>query len=130
MTPQTSVLETATCIFSHLEPGIILVHFKSKSVVTIEEQAVNLAAHQKFAGEKAHCIIYTADEFVNFTPEARQRAKELEHKINFLAAASISKNIAYKIVADFYIRFNKPKKPFRNFNDEKKAIEWLRSFLK
>ncbi|MBC7863472.1 MAG: hypothetical protein IAF38_10885 [Bacteroidia bacterium] len=130
MAPSITDLETATCRFSKPEPGIILVHFKSKSVITVEEQAVNFAAHLKFSGGKAHCILYTADEFVNFTPEARQRSKELEPEINFLAAAGLTKNLAYKIVADFYVRFNKPQKPFKNFSDEKKALEWLRTFLK
>lgn len=129
MTP-TGKLETSTAFFSWKEKNILHVHFKANTHITPAEQDELMAAHKKIAGAQPHCVLYTADEFVSFSPEARKRAGELEEELSYYASASVASNIAYTIIANFYIRFNKPRKPFRNFTREQDAIAWLRTFLK
>jgi hypothetical protein len=126
---KNSKLETSVCFFSWKEKGVVHVHFKANVYITPDEQDEMFAAHQKFAGDAPHCVIYTADEFVNFSPEARKRSRDLEMGLSYLASASVSSNIAYTLLANFYIRFNKPQKPFKNFMKEPEALEWLRTFL-
>ena len=45
------------------------------------------------------------------------------------ADAYVLKSLAQKIIANFYIRLNKPKIPTNFFTDEDSAIEWLTTFL-
>ncbi|MCC6600101.1 MAG: hypothetical protein IT223_05455 [Crocinitomicaceae bacterium] len=42
-----------------------------------------------------------------------------------MAEAFVVDNLANKIIADFYIRFNRPDNPTRVFSDVKKALDWL-----
>ena len=64
----------------------------------------------------------------NISPEARdyvakhKRAPELG-----LRSALLVNSIGIRLVANFFIRFNKPNIPTRVFNDESKAINWLNS---
>jgi hypothetical protein len=64
----------------------------------------------------------------NISPEAREyvakhkRAPELG-----LRSALLVNSIGIKLIANFFVRFNKPNIPTRLFNDERKAIEWLDS---
>jgi hypothetical protein len=38
-------------------------------------------------------------------------------------------SISHKLLANFYLRFNKPARPTRFFTKEKEALQWLYSFL-
>ena len=66
-----------------------------------------------------------AAENVNITKEARDNAVKIEDQSSLGASAVIVNNLAYKLIANFYMRFNKPKRPFKTFSNEKDAIEWL-----
>ena len=43
--------------------------------------------------------------------------------------AIVAHNLAYKIVANFYLKVKKPKTPFKVFSDEDSALVWLNEFL-
>ncbi len=105
-------------------------HFKPGITITPTEQDELLQGLLEFGHGITHCIIYTADEFVSFSPEARKRAEELEPATNYIASATVAHNLAYMIIANFYVRYNKPKKPFKNFSKEESALQWLRGFIK
>jgi hypothetical protein len=45
------------------------------------------------------------------------------------ADAFIIKTKAMALIANFYLRMNKPERPTRMFSDEKEAIKWLKTFL-
>ncbi len=36
-------------------------------------------------------------------------------------------NLAYKIIADFYMKFNKPKNPYKVFNKFENGVKWLQT---
>ncbi|MGZ3885614.1 MAG: DUF7793 family protein [Bacteroidia bacterium] len=46
-----------------------------------------------------------------------------------MADALITDSLAMRLIANSYIKFNRPEVPTRMFSDEKKAIEWLHTFL-
>jgi len=45
------------------------------------------------------------------------------------ADAFVVRSTALKIIANFYLSFNKPERPTRMFADEKEALAWLKTFL-
>jgi len=45
------------------------------------------------------------------------------------ADAFIVCSTAMKLIANFYLRINKPERPTRMFTSHKEAIEWLRGYL-
>ena len=44
------------------------------------------------------------------------------------ADAFMIKTTAMQLIANFYLKFNKPERPTKMFADEKEAIEWLKTF--
>jgi hypothetical protein len=45
------------------------------------------------------------------------------------ADAFIVGSMAFQLIANFYLKFNKPERPTKMFSDEKEAIAWLKTFL-
>lgn len=45
------------------------------------------------------------------------------------ADAFVIKSIAQKILANFYIKINKPERPTKFFNNTDEAINWLKPFI-
>ena len=112
-----------------LDDGIVCVIFKKGSVVDIKEQDENLNAFVELAGAQKRPILYRAEHNVTFTREARERAPELEKRTPVSASAFLANNLAYKLMADFYIKFNKPFVPSKTFRKEDEAIKWLKQYL-
>lgn len=45
------------------------------------------------------------------------------------ADAFVIKSMAQKILANFYIKINKPERPTKFFNNKDEAINWLKPFI-
>ncbi len=43
------------------------------------------------------------------------------------ATAVVVDTLAYKLIANFYLKFNKPKRPYKVFSKEEEAIKWLKT---
>jgi hypothetical protein len=54
-------------------------------------------------------------------------ASTVENKFT-IADAIIVKSLSQRIIANFYLRFNKPVKPTKIFSDREEAAFWLMSF--
>jgi hypothetical protein len=74
-------------------------------------------------------VLISSDSFAAPTPEARKFLAKAESNPYSSAAAYLTKTLAEKILANAFIRFNKPVRPTRMFTSEAKALEWLQTFL-
>ncbi len=108
--------------------GIVYVLFKDDCVLDIDLQFRLLDSYNEITSGKLMPFIFLAAENVMITKEARDNATSLESISPIGASAVIVNNLAYKLIANFYIRFNKPKRPFKSFSNEKEAVTWLKSF--
>ncbi|MEO6304528.1 MAG: hypothetical protein ABIP51_15315 [Bacteroidia bacterium] len=79
---------------------------------------------------KESLILLVADEVTQFDREANEFSASAEGLKYTIADAFVVKGLAQKILANFYLKFNKPAKPSRIFNSEKAALEWLFSLVK
>ena len=104
---------------------IVYVLFKDNCVLDIDLQMRLLKDYNTITDNKLMPFIFMAAENVNITKEARDNAVKIEDQSSLGASAVIVNNLAYKLIANFYMRFNKPKRPFKTFSNEKDAIEWL-----
>lgn len=69
--------------------------------------------------------IYEFDSFAEMDPEVREWcANTSGNNYTFVDAIVIS-NFAQKLVADFYLKFNKPPMPTKIFKSKEKALEWI-----
>lgn len=86
-----------------------------------------LDVYIELCGNKFHPFIFEADEYVTVTKEARDNALSLEEKSPVGLSAVIVKSLAHKLIADFYMKFNKPRRPYKVFKDFNEGINWLKS---
>ncbi len=109
--------------------GLAFVTFKANIVLDVALQIRLLAAYIDLVGSKQTPFLFEADEGVTITKEARDNATTLEDEAPIIATAVVVQNVAYALIANFYMKFNKPKRPYKVFNNKQGAIEWLKLFL-
>jgi len=112
------------------ENGIGHMHFKDHITMDVAEQMEHLENLKKITEGKPTPFVVTAGEGVTITKEARDNAILIEDLSPLCATAVIVQNFAYKLIADFYLKVNKPKQPYKVFSDTDKAYEWCKQFVK
>lgn len=70
--------------------------------------------------------VYEFDSFADVEPEVREWAADSSGNHYTYCDAIVIRNLAQKIIADFYIKFNKPKMPTKIFYSVNKAYEWIK----
>ncbi len=94
-----------------------------------EAKAVNDAIGMLSEGKEC-LVLMVADEVTQFDKSASEFSASEEGLLYTIADAFVVKSLAQKILASFYLKFNKPPKPSKIFTNEKAALEWLLSFIK
>ena len=106
---------------------IIYVLFKDNCTLDIDLQMRLLEQYNKIAENKLMPFIFMAAENVSITKEARDNAVKIEDISMIGSSAVIVTSLPYKLIANFYLRFNKPKRPFKVFSNEEEAVKWLKT---
>lgn len=109
--------------------GIVYVFFKENCMLDIKLQLHLFEAYHQITGSKLTPFLFLADNGVSVTKEARDNAILLEESSPCGATAIVVTTLAYKLIANFYLQFNKPKRPYRVFNNQSEAIEWLKKYI-
>lgn len=120
-------IESNNYIITLRKDDIVHVVFKEDAVLDTTLQLEMLDKYIEITKGVPHLFIFDAMLGVEITKEARENASNLETKAPIIAGAIIAKTLAYKMIANFYIKFNKPKHPYKVFNDFNKAVEWLKT---
>ncbi len=106
--------------------GIVHITFKKDIIFDVEAQLRHLDINNKITGGKKSYFIYDAEENVTITKEARDNATKIEHLAPVKGTVVVANNLAYRIIANFYIKFNKPKTPFKVVDSFEKAVDWIK----
>lgn len=109
--------------------GIIHVAFKEKADVDVALQNRLLKIYLEICADGKRPFIFSALNDVNFTKEARENSIKMEPFFPGSATALVADSVAYRLIANFYLKINKPKTPNRIFKDVPSAVEWLNGFL-
>jgi len=109
--------------------GIVYVFFKDNMVLDLDCQKKLFACYDKITNKKEAPFLFQAGNDVIVTKEARSNSIVLEANSPKSATAVVVSNLAYKLIANFYLSFNKPKKPYKVFDNEKAAVNWLKNYL-
>lgn len=109
------------------EIDVLEVEYQSGCVVDRKEALQVMEASRKFNnGKNRYTLISVTKDFFNMTPEARATfADEMKRGFDVQKMALLVNSLAYRIIANFFIRFDKPPVPTKMFNSRKEAIDWL-----
>lgn len=110
-----------------LENGVIRVEFFDKQSIGEEEsREINNAIGRLSDGKPARIMMVPQPNTV-FDHGAREFSASDEGLQYTIGDAMITTSLAHKILVSFYLKFNKPKKPSKAFDNEEDAMTWLLS---
>jgi hypothetical protein len=124
-----NVIELPEAFIRERYDGIIQVTFREGITLDINLQVRLHEKYSEICNGKRLPFLYEAMDHVSVTKEAKEYAVKIEDISPVKASAILVNNLAYKLIAEFYYRVNKPKKHYKIFSKEEKAVEWLKQFL-
>ncbi|MEO5645355.1 MAG: hypothetical protein ABIQ40_06765 [Bacteroidia bacterium] len=116
------------CVEIWLEDGIVNVLYLDNAEVTVETKKEMFEVYKDITKGKKHPFLFSAAGSIWFTKEARDFASEMESLQPFLAVAMFAPTLGYRLMAEFYAKFNKPAIPYKVFKEKEDAIRWLKTF--
>lgn len=119
-------IEIDEAVLGMREDGILQVFLKDNMELDAELQLRWIEIYHELTGGVKVPFIFQGGIGSTVTREARDKAIEFEDRIPRLASAVVVTNTAHALIANFFLKFNKPSVPYRVFKDFDKAIEWLK----
>lgn len=116
---------------SLLEPSLVQLELEegkevdTQDVIEINDTCMKLSNDQAYAQ-----LILMNKPGVGSTPDARKLSAQIHTKYPILAVALVVSSLSEKLIANFYIKFNRPAVPTRMFTNEKEALNWLHEQLR
>lgn len=121
--------DIGSVVFRLYENNIYHVEIKKGEKVTMEVVKEGYI----FLEDNGGGTFYNVFEFHSFAdvdPNVREwSASPMNNSYTIIDAIVIS-SLSQRILADFYVRYNKPVKPTRVFTSTEKAYEWLKFEMK
>lgn len=121
--------DIGTTIFRLYENRVYHVIIKKGEKVTMDVVKEGYA----FLDENGGGLFYNIYEFHSFAdadPEVRDWAASPNNNSYTHLDAIVFNSFSQKILADFYIRFNKPVKPTKIFKTVEQAYSWINELMK
>jgi len=121
-------LEIETASY-HLDNDMLYMRIKENADISLEAAIEGVNTRRKLHGDKKVLLLVDMRLVGEVHRDARAYAakKEVE-EMNKAMALLTGKSLPAKIIANFFIKVNKPRVPTKLFKDEKKAVEWLKTF--
>ena len=107
------------------EPALIRIEIFSGTIIGLKESKSMNDAIGVLSEGKESLVLIVADEFAQFDRDSSDLSASEEGQRYTVADALVVKSLSQKILANFYLKFNKPVKPTRIFTNEEEAITWL-----
>lgn len=122
-------IELNKAICELIEESVILVTYKSKAEIELEDVIEIRNTTHQLANGKEYVSIYDAGEETTVTKEAREISAKDGNITNRKAMAIIVKHLGQRILANFFINLNKKIHPMKAFTNREDAVKWAKQFL-
>ena len=107
--------------------NIVQVQMKDNFECELEDSKKIVESITKVSGDNKYPLLAIYSDFNAFSKEATDFVSK---STATLADALVGNGIAFRMVGNFYLNFNKPIRPTRLFNDMESALKWLEKFKK
>ena len=122
------IKETDCARILRKENGIIYIRVKDESICLLQDARKIVEGLNYIANGEKHLVLFDPGKFSTINMEACKYLATEEAEISIAAKAGIVYSLAQLLLANFFIHFHKPPKPFKVFSSERKAITWLKNF--
>lgn len=105
---------------------ILFARYTEKKIVTINTAKSVVEARMDFMDQQPHYIIIDFDRVRMTSREVRVYMNSIDGGLRgLLGGAFIAKTSLGVMIANFFLKVNKPPIPTKLFNNKEKAIKWI-----
>ncbi|MCB0408761.1 MAG: STAS/SEC14 domain-containing protein [Flavobacteriales bacterium] len=119
-----SLIETSMA-FMHVEDDILYITLKEDADLKVENIDEMIDARIRIQNGKKMKVIADIRNIWQASLKARKRAASSEMQSQNIAMAIVTDSLASKLLANFFIKINKPSSPTRMFNSKEEGLLWL-----
>lgn len=123
-------IELDSATISLRSDGIILYALKANITITAKDSKEMVDAAGKLGNFNHKPVLIVAGTDTLADKDAREFGASKEGTQYAVAVAFVISGLAQKILGNAYLKINKPVVPTTLFDNEEKAIEWLKTFMK
>jgi hypothetical protein len=116
--------DIGSVIYRLYEGRIFHVIIKKKEKITIKMTEKGYDFLNRNGGGRFYNI-YEFSSFSEMDPEVREWCATTSGNNYTYVDAIVISNFAQKLIADFYLKFNKPPMPTKIFKSKEKALDWI-----
>ncbi len=117
--------ETKSVIIQLCNDGIVRVIGKPQETIDEEQMKLNIKAYNNLIEGKSYAFMYySLDDTFVFGSDAIKYAKANQHSFPKICIAVVTKSLAQKIVANFYLKISPQLSPLKIFNSISDAENW------
>ena len=110
-----------------IKGGLIYAKFKSEQIDRdLAQKIVDLRL--SFVDEQMLPALIDGSIVKHLTKEAREVLSSEKANQNIAALAVIVRNPVTRAIANFFLKFQQPRYPFKLFTDAEKAKQWLKKY--
>lgn len=110
-----------------IEEGILYLEVKETDIFEIHMAKECVKSLVEFTDNKPYPCLMSVLKIKGISKEAREYFAN-EGDAHLIANAMLIKSPIMKMISNFYIMVNKPRKPTRMFTEKAQALEWLSQF--
>lgn len=109
--------------------GIMLYKIKEDYLVDVQDLKDMVEAVKRIGNGKKFPNLILMGNYTNIKHDAMDYSTSEENNIYTIADAFVLKSTHQKLLANLYLKLNRPKIPTRFFNSEDAAVEWLNAYV-
>ena len=126
---QTLLVETKYAHYS-IEDGIAIIKWNDNLVISIDIAKEMVEERIGIFSEKKMPFVIDIRELSSIDTTSRKYFAGERSIMGVTAGAILVDSLISKLAGNIYITVDKPQIPVRLFNDERKALNWLKQFKK
>lgn len=118
-----------TSIGTHyIENNVLFIIIKEGAEIGVDEILESKQARIDLQQNNPIKVLVDLRGLFHITNEAREIAAEAKNSEMSIAMALVSNSLGTRLISNFFIKFNKPKRTTKMFNSKEKALNWLMQY--
>lgn len=110
---------------SILEGAIYKINILERAEVNLDDVKYIQKVGLELTENKEHYVLFIAPKFGSISNDARKYSATPEASTNVICRAIVAPNLGMRIIANFFIQYNKPAVEHKIFLKVEDALEWL-----
>lgn len=104
-----------------------LIHYKVKEncLITMDDVNLCLEAIEEFDSENVYLNLYELGKNSKIMEDVKAWASDSKGNKQTVADAIVIQSLAHKLIANAYLKINRPPLPTKIFTNYERALEWL-----